>query len=121
MEVLFRGYHILSHHLPPVSWEHKSVPIVCSGLSSSSCSSGGSFQDAVEGGPGMDESARPGLLQQPIPSSEGDKGWRPVINLSTLNGCVALTRFQMETVVSVLGSVRKGNLVLSVDLKDAYF
>ena len=48
-------------------------------------------------------------------------GWRPVISLSHLNEFVQLTRFKMETVASVLLSVREGDFLASLDLKDAYF
>ena len=48
-------------------------------------------------------------------------GWRPVINLSHLNEFIHLTRFKMETVASVLLSVRDGDFIASLDLKDAYF
>ena len=48
-------------------------------------------------------------------------GWRPVIDLSHLNDFVQLTPFKMETVASVLLSVREGDFLVSLDLKDAYF
>ena len=48
-------------------------------------------------------------------------GWRPVIDLSRLNGFVRQTPFQMETVASVLLSVKEGDFLASIDLKDAYF
>ena len=48
-------------------------------------------------------------------------GLHPVINLSHLNKFVQLTRFKMETVASVLLSVREGDNLASLDLKDAYF
>ena len=48
-------------------------------------------------------------------------GWRPVIDLSHLNDFVQLTSFKMETVASVLLSVREGDFLASLDLKDAYF
>ena len=47
--------------------------------------------------------------------------WRPVISLSHLNEFVQLTRFKMETVASVLSSVREGDFLASLDLKDTYF
>ena len=59
------------------------------------------------------------LLQSSFPGGEGV--WRPVINLSHLNKFVHLTRFKMETVASVLLSVREGDFLASLDLKDAYF
>ena len=48
-------------------------------------------------------------------------GWRPVIDLSHLNEFVQLTQFKMETVASVLLSVREGDFLASLYLKDAYF
>ena len=48
-------------------------------------------------------------------------GWRPVIDISHLNDFVQLTPFKMETVASVLLSVREGDFLASLDLKDAYF
>ena len=48
-------------------------------------------------------------------------GWRPLIDLSHLNDFVQLTLFKMETVTSVLLSVREGDFLASLDLKDAYF
>ena len=59
------------------------------------------------------------LLQSSLPGGEGD--WRPVIDLSHLNDFVQLTPFKMETVASVLLSVREGDFLASLDLKDAYF
>ena len=44
-----------------------------------------------------------------------------MIDLSHLNEFVQLTPFKMETVASVLLSVREGDFLASLDLKDAYF
>ena len=44
-----------------------------------------------------------------------------MIDLSHLNDFVQLTSFKMETVASVLLSVREGDFLASLDLKDAYF
>ena len=44
-----------------------------------------------------------------------------MIDLSHLNEFVHLTRFKMETVAFVLLSVREGDFLASLDLKDAYF
>ena len=44
-----------------------------------------------------------------------------MIDLSHLNDFVQLTPFKMETVASVLVSVREGDFLASLDLKDAYF
>ena len=48
-------------------------------------------------------------------------GWRPVIDLSPFNEFVQQTPFKMETASSVLLSVRKGDFLASINLKDAYF
>ena len=46
--------------------------------------------------------------------------WRPVIDLSTLNRFVDVSHFQMETIQSVLLSVRQGDWMASIDLRDSY-
>ena len=48
-------------------------------------------------------------------------GWRPVIDLSPLNEFVIQTPFKMETVTSVLASIKENDFLASIDLKDAYF
>ena len=47
-------------------------------------------------------------------------GWRPVIDLSRLNGWVELSHFHMETAQSILQSLRPGDWMVSLDLQDAY-
>ena len=46
-------------------------------------------------------------------------GWRPVIDLSHLNEFVRQTPFKMETVASVLLSVREGDFLASIVLKSS--
>ena len=46
--------------------------------------------------------------------------WRPVINLSTLNLFVDVPHFRIETIQSALLSVRQGDWMASIDLKEAY-
>ena len=46
--------------------------------------------------------------------------WRPVIDLSHLNRFMDVSHFQMETIQSVLLSVRQGDWMASIDLKEAY-
>ena len=46
--------------------------------------------------------------------------WRPVIDLSTLNLFVDVSHFRMETIQSVLLSVRQGDWMASIDLEEAY-
>ena len=46
--------------------------------------------------------------------------WRLVIDLSTLNRFMDVSHFRMETIQSVLLSVRQGDWMASIDLKEAY-
>ena len=46
--------------------------------------------------------------------------WRPVIDLSHLIRFVDVSHFQLETIQSVLLSVRQGDWMASIDLKEAY-
>ena len=63
----------------------------------------------------------PGFHSRLFLVEKASGGWRPVISLSHLNEFVQLTRFKMETVASVLLSVREGDFLASLDLKDAHF
>ena len=47
-------------------------------------------------------------------------GWRPVIDLSRLNGFVDVSHFHMETTQTVLQSLQEGDWLVSLDLQDAY-
>ena len=46
--------------------------------------------------------------------------WRPVIDLSHLNRFLTSSPFKMETIQSVLLSVRPGDWMVSINLKEAY-
>ena len=48
-------------------------------------------------------------------------GWRPVLDLSTLNKFLEHKPFRMETAMSIRESMHPGDWVASIDLKDAYF
>ena len=63
----------------------------------------------------------PGFYSRLFLVENASGGWRTVISLSHLNEFVQLTQFKMETVASVLLSVREGDFLASLDLKDAYF
>ena len=60
------------------------------------------------------------LLQPVIHGYEASGAWRSVIDLSTLNLRIQQTSFKMETLQSVLLSVRPGDWMVSLDLKDTY-
>ena len=58
----------------------------------------------------------PGFYSRIFVVMKASGSWRPVIDLSTLNLRVHKTPFKMET----LQSVRSGDWMVSIDLKDAY-
>ena len=63
----------------------------------------------------------PGFYSRLFVVMKASGDWRPVIDLSILNKFVEQTPFKMETVQSVLSSIRKDDWMISLDLKDAYF
>ena len=62
----------------------------------------------------------PGLYSRLFVVVNHDGTWRPIIDLSEFNKLVVRTRFRMETIQSVLSSVRKGDWMVSIDLKNAF-
>ena len=77
--------------------------------------------DACQGALEIARDPGPGFYSLLFLVEKASGGWRPVIDHSHLNEFVQLTRFKMETVASVLLSVREGDFLASLDLKDAYF
>ena len=62
----------------------------------------------------------PGYYSRLFVVMKASGSWRPVIDLSLLNLKIQKTSFKMETLQSVLLSVRAGDWMVSLDLKDAY-
>uniref|UniRef100_A0A8W8P3X8 Reverse transcriptase domain-containing protein n=1 Tax=Magallana gigas TaxID=29159 RepID=A0A8W8P3X8_MAGGI len=58
-------------------------------------------------------------LSKAFPKKSG--GMRPIINLKPLNNFVETIHFKMETLQTALNLLQKGDFLISVDLKDAYF
>ena len=54
-----------------------------------------------------------------VPKASG--GWRPVLDLSSLNTFLVYNHFKMETASSIREAVRPGDWAISLDLRDAYF
>ena len=73
-----------------------------------------------ERGGGACSSSFSGLLQPDVRRLEDLGSWRPVIDLSLLNRFIVKTPFTMETIQSVLPSVRQGDWMVSIDLKGVY-
>ena len=72
--------------------------------------------EAVERVPSPD----PGFYSRLFVVLKASGSWRPVIDLKKLNGSIKKTRFRMETVQSVLSSIRRNDWMVSIDLKEAY-
>ena len=62
----------------------------------------------------------PGFCSRMFVVLKASGAWIPIIDVSTLNGYILKTRFRMETVQSVLASIRQNDWMVSLDLKDAY-
>ena len=60
------------------------------------------------------------LLQSSLCHSQGHRGWRPVIDLSHLNCSVDVSHFHMENCQLMLHSLRPGEWMVFLDLKDSY-
>lgn len=54
-----------------------------------------------------------------VPKASG--GWRPIINLKALNLFIQNRHLKMESVSTLRYTIRKGDWLAKVDLKDAYF
>ena len=107
--VLRDGYCVPYHHLPPVS----QVPVellsatlgTVRALALQEEVNKMLLKGAVEivQHPGPDFYSRFFLFQKVM------RGWRPVIDLSSLNTFMTITKFWMETVSSFLALVRRGD------------
>ena len=62
----------------------------------------------------------PGFYSRMFVVTKMSGGWRPIIDLSTLNLSVVKTRLRMENAQSVLHSVRRNDWMVSIDLNHAY-
>ena len=116
VEVLREGYVIPFHHTPPLS----DTPISLGSYSPGSIRGRAletalQLKGAVEPAP-----CSPGCYSRMFVVPKATGGWRPIIDLSILNHSVVKTRFHMETIQSVLRSVRRNDWMISIDLKDVY-
>ena len=120
--VLRDGYRVpFKNSPPPLSRTQVSFPTYRAGSPRAQA-----LRQEVEGmlAKGALEIARdpgPGFYSRLFLVEKASGSWRPVIDLSYLNDFVQLTSFKMETVASVLLSLREGDFLASLDLKDAYF
>ena len=119
VEVLKEGYAIPFHMPPPLS----PTPIILDSYSPQSVK-GRDLDEEIQAlrRKGAVEPAppTPGFLSRMFVVTKATGGWRPIIDLSTLNLDVDRTPFRMETSQTVLRAVRRNDWMVSIDLKDAY-
>ena len=63
----------------------------------------------------------PGFYNRLFLVKKASGTWRPVLDVSKLNKFVVKTKFSMESNQSVLNSIQRGDWMVSMDMKDAYF
>ena len=117
VEVLRVGYCLPFLSTPPLS----NAPLPMSSYSPTSIK-GAALEEVT-----LDLVAKGAVELAPLPSPgfysrlfvvwKTSGSWRPVIDLSHLNRFVDVSPFQMETIQSVLLSVRQGDWMASIDLK----
>ena len=66
-------------------------------------------------------SSSPGFYSRLFTVPKASGGWRPVIDLSTLNQYVDCPHFQMETADTIRRAIQPGEWVSSIDISDAYY
>ena len=120
VEVLRWGYRIPFHRVPALSEE----PIPYPAYSPSSIR-GKALEEEVlslleKGAIELAPLPSPGYYSRLFVVMKASGSWRPVIDLSLLNLKIQKTSFKMETLQSVLLSVRAGDWMVSLDLKAAY-
>ena len=119
MEVLKEGYRIPFSTTPPLSRD----PIFLDSYSPGSIKGqalAGEVSALLSKGAVEPAPPTPGFYSRVFVVLKASGTWRPIIDLSVLNKSVIRTKFRMETVQSVLSSVRQGDWMVSLDLKDAY-
>ena len=119
VQVLHFGYQVPFRSLPPLS--HVPLPLPSyspssiHGLVLTAAVSNLLAKEAIELAP-----PSPGFYSRLFVTPKVTGGWRPVIDLSRLNGFVDVSHFHMETTQTVLQSLWVGDWLVSLDLQDAY-
>ena len=120
VEVLRYGYRIPLLRKPPLSKVPIPMPsyhpLSTKGVALGEVSQALIAKGAVELAP----LPSPGFYSRRFVVWKTSGSWRPVIDLSTLNLLVDVSHFQMETIQSVLLSVRQGDWMASIGLREAY-
>ena len=119
VEVLRVGYQIPFDRQPPLSERPLSMPAY-SPQSIKGVALTQELQHLLQKGAIEPAPQSPGFYSHLFLVQKASGSWRPIIDLSTLNGYVTSSHFHMETPQSVLRSIRPGDWMVSLDLQDAY-
>ena len=119
VEALRVGYRIPFDRPPPLSERPLSLPAY-SPHSIRGVALNQELQDLLRKGAVEPAPQSPGFYSRLFLVKKASGSWRPIIDLSTLNDYITLSRFHMETPRSVLNSIRPGDWMISLDLQDAY-
>ena len=120
VEILSSGYHIQFHQLLTVMREPRKFLSYSSGSIKAQALQGEVDKTLEKGTMELVDCLGPDSYSHLFLVQKVMGGWSPMIDLSSLNRFVALTKFKMEMVSLVLGSIRKEDFMFSVDLKDVY-
>ena len=120
VEVLLWGYRIPFLRVPTLSKELIPYPAYCPDSIRGKALEGEVRSLLEKGAIGLAPLPSPGYYSQLLVVMKASGSWRPVIDLSLLNLKVQKTSFKMETLRFVLLSVRPGDWMVSLDLKDGY-
>ena len=119
VEVLRVGYRIPFDRQPPLSERPLSLPAY-SPQSIKGVALTQEPQNLLQNGVVEPAPQSPSFYSRLFLVQKASGSWRPIIDLSTLNGYVTSSHFHMETPQSVLRSIRPGDWMISLDLQDAY-
>ena len=120
VEVLRWGYQIPFRQAPTLSKDPIPFPAYCPN-SIRGKALGGEVQALLaKGAIEIAPLPSPGFYSRLFVVMKASGAWRPVIDLFILNLRIQQTSLKMETLQSVLLSVRPGDWMVSLDLKDAY-
>ena len=120
VEVLRWGYQIPFRRAPVLSRKPIPFPAYCPNSIRGKALEGEVQALLAKGAIELAPLPSPGFYSRLFVVMKASGAWRPVIDLSLLNLRVQQTSFKMETLQSVLLSVRSGDWMVSLDLKDAY-
>ena len=120
VEVLRWGYQIPFCQAPTLSRDPIPFPAYCPDSIRGKALAGEVQSLLAKGAIEIAPLPSPGFYSRLFVVMKASGAWRPVNDLSTLNLRIQQTSFKMETLQSVLLSVRPGDWMVSLDLKDAY-